>query len=82
MNFFVALINAWKLRAKIMSIVHFIELTVPDEMPGTQKLDIALKRLIAWDKKVESMLPHVTELIADAKAVYNEARAKMEQEAP
>lgn len=75
MSLLATLINIWKLRAKVMDTVHLIELAVPDDFPGTKKLDIALKRLIAWDKRVEGMIPRVTELIADAKAVYNEAKA-------
>jgi hypothetical protein len=75
MSLIATIINAFKLRAKVMETVHFIELAVPDDFPATKKLDIALKRLVEWDKRLEGALPRVTELIADAKSVYNEVKA-------
>jgi hypothetical protein len=72
------LLAALKYRAMIMAIVQFVEQTVPDDMPGTKKLDIALKALIKMDAKIESLVPEVTTLIAGAKAVFNEAKSAVD----
>jgi hypothetical protein len=75
MSFFARIIVALRYRAKVMAVVAFIEASVPDDYPGTKKLDMALKALIKWDAKIEGLLPEVTELITGAKLVYNEVVA-------
>jgi hypothetical protein len=70
------LLQALKYRAMIMAIVQFVEHTLPDDMPGVRKLDIALKELIRLDAGVEKMVPEVTLLIGMAKGVYNAAKAE------
>lgn len=72
-----------KYHASIMAVVQFVEATVPDDMPGTKKLDMALKALIATDQKFSKMVPELTSLIGLAKSVFNQARSAIsEAEAP
>ena len=78
MNFFLAL----KYRAMVMAVVVFVEHTLPDDFPGTKKLDIALKALIKMDAKISKLIPEVTTLIAGAKDVYNSAKAVEPAETP
>jgi hypothetical protein len=63
-----------KYHATVMAVVQFIEATVPDDLPGTKKLDMALKAIIATDAKLKNAVPQLTGLIGLAKAVYNQAR--------
>lgn len=69
------ILAALKYHAQIMAVVQFIEATVPDDTPGLRKLDMALKALIRWDAKIGEVVPEVTQLIAGAKAVFNEVKS-------
>lgn len=69
------LLAALKYHAMIMAVIQFVEHTLPDDAPGTRKLDVALKALIKMDAGVSKLLPQVTLMITGAKEVYNSARA-------
>jgi hypothetical protein len=73
------LLAALKYHAMIMAVVQFVEHTLPDDAPGTRKLDAALKALIKMDAGVAKLVPEVTTLIAGAKEVYNQAKAEVAQ---
>ncbi len=72
------LLAALKYRTMIMAVIQFVEHTLPDDAPGTRKLDAALKALIKMDAGVAKLVPEVTLLITGAKEVYNTARADFE----
>jgi hypothetical protein len=72
------LLAALKYHAMIMAVVQFVEHTLPDDAPGTRKLDAALKALIKMDAGVTKLIPEVTTLIAGAKEVINQAKAEVQ----
>lgn len=67
-----SLMKYWDL---FIQVVTMIEQAVPDNTPGTVKLDMALKTLIRWNAELANFGPDLDKMVSFAKIVYTTLNA-------